>query len=101
MLQYANEGVLHDIFRLRLVAQDGVGNPKEQRGIRLYERRKIDLRPSGLRRRQSQTVFLYHIALLFGQTDEFGDRSKIFGVKVREAYTSFESRISRLITRDW
>jgi hypothetical protein len=80
VLQDAEEGVLHGVFGLCAVPQDGMGNAEEERGVGFHESGEVDLRPDLLRGWQRQTVSLKHchLNLLQGQTGGWGKRSDLF-----------------------
>jgi hypothetical protein len=69
----ADEGVLHDVFSLCGVAQDGVGDAEEERGVGFHEGCQIGRRSFSFRGSQCQVPVLYGCCVchLLGQTGEW------------------------------
>jgi hypothetical protein len=80
VFQDADEGVLHDVFGLCAVTQDGVGDAEEQSGVGFHEGCQIGGRSFSFRGSQCQVPVLYGCCVchLLGQTGEGWICSEVF-----------------------
>ena len=62
MFENAEEGVLDNVFGLGWVAEDGVGDAEEERGVGVDECGEVGLRCGGVRRDQSHVPFPFPVA---------------------------------------